>query len=120
MSGLCLVNLCAENRTKALESTVVINALPCIVGRDPECDRLIDDPAASRRHCAFTLRHGRVWVEDLGSRNGTFLNGTRLEGARPVTAGDRLDLGRLPFRVCFPTGTSGGGSGDAFSMYRPR
>ena len=43
MSGLCLVNLCAENRTKALESTVVINALPCIMGRDPECDRLIDD-----------------------------------------------------------------------------
>src|SRR5882762_2247779 len=103
MPGMCLVNLNAENHTKALASTVVINSLPCVVGRDPECDRLINDPAASRRHCAFTLRHGRVWVEDLGSRNGTFLNGARLHGAQPLSPGDRLDLGRLPFRVYFPS-----------------
>jgi pSer/pThr/pTyr-binding forkhead associated (FHA) protein len=102
MSGMCLVNLSAENRPRALASTVVINALPCVVGRDPECDRLIDDPAASRRHCAFTLRQGRIWVEDLGSLNGTFLNGTRLHSAQPLAAGDRLNLGRLPFQVCFP------------------
>ena len=103
MTGMCLVNLDAENHTKALASTVVINKLPCVLGRDPECDRLIDDPAASRRHCAFTLRQGRVWVEDLGSRNGTFLNGTRLSNAQPLKAGDRLALGRQPFRVCFPS-----------------
>ena len=103
MSGMCLVNLNAENHTKALASTVVINELPCVMGRDPACDRLIDDPAASRRHCAFTLRHGRVWVEDLGSCNGTFLNGTRVHGAQPLNAGDRLEVGRLPFRVYFPS-----------------
>ena len=102
MTGMCLVNLCAESRTKALANTVVINALPCVIGRDPECDRFIDDPAASRRHCTFTLRQGRIWVEDLGSLNGTFLNGMRLHSAQPLAAGDRLNLGRLPFRVYFP------------------
>jgi pSer/pThr/pTyr-binding forkhead associated (FHA) protein len=40
-----------------------------------------------------------VWAEDLGSRNGTSVNGERLEGARPLADGDRLDLADCPFRA---------------------
>jgi CheY-like chemotaxis protein len=76
-----------------------INCFPCEVGRSPACGRRLDDPMVSRRHCAFTERDGRVWVEDLGSRNGTRLNGAAVAGARPVEDGDRLDLARLAFRV---------------------
>jgi CheY-like chemotaxis protein len=58
-----------------------------------------------------------VWVEDLGSRNGTRLNGAAVESARPLADGDRLDLARLAFRVRLagtpaqaagPAGTAGG------------
>jgi hypothetical protein len=40
---------------------------------------------------------GRAWVKDLGSRNGTCLNGKPLTKARPLAEGDRLDLAGLPF-----------------------
>jgi CheY-like chemotaxis protein len=53
----------------------------------------------SRRHCALTLREGRVWVEDLRSRNGTRLNGQPLEEALPLDEEDLLELGGLVFRV---------------------
>jgi pSer/pThr/pTyr-binding forkhead associated (FHA) protein len=53
----------------------------------------------SRRHCALSLRDGRVWVEDLGSRNGTRLNGQPLATPRPLEDGDRLEVAHLPFRV---------------------
>ena len=76
-----------------------INCFPCEVGRARACGHRLNDPMVSRRHCAFTERGGRVWVEDLGSRNGTRLNGEPVLGARPVEDGDRLELGRLAFRV---------------------
>jgi pSer/pThr/pTyr-binding forkhead associated (FHA) protein len=104
MPGICLMNVNAPNRAEALVTTIVIDKLPCVLGRGPDCDRHIDKDTASRRHCAFTFRDGRVWVEDLGSRNGTFLNGVRLRRARPLLAGDRLTLGGLHLRVCCPEG----------------
>ena len=107
MSAICLVNLSAESRVAALVRTIVINKLPCVVGRDPDCDRRIENDTASRRHCAFTFREGRVWVKDLGSRNGTFLNGIRLRDARPLCAGDLLDLGGEHLRVYISNSLSG-------------
>jgi pSer/pThr/pTyr-binding forkhead associated (FHA) protein len=111
MSGICLVSLSAESRVEALVRTIVINKLPCVIGRDHDCDRRIENDTTSRRHCAFTFRKGRVWVKDLGSRNGTFVNGMRLRGARPLSAGDLLDLGSEHLRVYIPeqepSGTAG-------------
>jgi CheY-like chemotaxis protein len=72
---------------------------PFVVGRNPDTDHRINDPMISRRHCAFSVRDGQVWVEDLGSRNGTRLNGEPLTEARPLGDGDRLDLYYLPFQV---------------------
>jgi pSer/pThr/pTyr-binding forkhead associated (FHA) protein len=46
----------------------------------------------SRRHCLLSLRGGQVWVEDLGSRNGTRLNDEALVGPRPLASWDRLEL----------------------------
>jgi pSer/pThr/pTyr-binding forkhead associated (FHA) protein len=102
MTGICLVNRGAASRVEALGAAIVINNLPCVVGRDPDCDRRIDNDTVSRWHCAFTFREGRAWVEDLGSLNGTFVNGIRLLSARPLCAEDRLDLGDLHLRVCLP------------------
>jgi hypothetical protein len=78
---------------------LALRAFPCVVGRQPECDHQLDCPIISRRHCAFSVRGGRVWVEDLGSRHGTRLNGQPVEGLRPLHDGDRLDLAYVPFKV---------------------
>jgi CheY-like chemotaxis protein len=81
------------------QAPITITRFPFVVGRHPDCDHRIDDPTISRRHCAFSLRDRRVWVEDLGSRNGTRLNGEPLTEPRPLGDGDRLDLHYLPFEV---------------------
>jgi pSer/pThr/pTyr-binding forkhead associated (FHA) protein len=55
------------------------------------------DKGVSRRHARITLREGQVFVEDLNSMNGTFLNATRLvpELPYPVKDGDQIQLGKL-------------------------
>lgn len=78
---------------------ITIRRFPCVVGRLSECDERLDLPFVSRRHCMFTWRDASAWVEDLGSRNGTFLNGERLQEPQPLHEGDRLDVSYLPFRV---------------------
>ena len=53
----------------------------------------------SARHAALTYR-GRAWyVEDLGSTNGVFVNGTRIEGPTPVAWGDELQVGGVRLRL---------------------
>ena len=78
-------------------AVIAVDQLPCVVGRHPGCDRRVNNPHVSRRHCAFRLRDGRAWVQDLGSSNGTRLNGKPLTKASPLAEGDRLDLADLPF-----------------------
>ena len=81
------------------EYAVVLNRFPCVVGRHSGCDHRLHDPSVSRRHCAFSLRDGRVWVEDLGSLNGTRLNGDPLDAPHPLGDGDHLELADLAFVV---------------------
>ncbi len=80
------------NRWPLLESRIPI-------GRGPENDVVLLDPSLSRRHAVLEYRAGRFWVRDLGSRNGTFLNGRPLPAeGRPLRNGDRLRLGRVELR----------------------
>jgi CheY-like chemotaxis protein len=53
----------------------------------------------SRRHCAISVRDGRVWVEDLGSRNGTRLNGAPVQAPCPLGDGDQLEVAHQCFHV---------------------
>jgi hypothetical protein len=65
-----------------------------VVGRDPEsAGVVIDDPEASRRHASLTPGGSGVAVEDLGSTNGTFVNGQRVEGTVDAGAGDEIQIG---------------------------
>jgi FtsP/CotA-like multicopper oxidase with cupredoxin domain len=66
---------------------------PFEVGRGPELDLVLRDPEASRRHARFETRNGVVYVDDLKSRNGTFLNGRRVGEAIEVREGDAVDVG---------------------------
>jgi len=75
-----------------------------IIGRDPDAAVWIDSAVVSRRHAQLLVRDGRVTVEDLGSRNGTFVNGTRLTGASPLAHGDEIRIGTLRLVVHTSTG----------------
>ncbi len=63
-----------------------------LVGRAPTADVRIDDPAVSRLHARIEMRDDGVYVEDLGSRNGTTVNGVLSEGQR-LAAGDEVGIG---------------------------
>ncbi len=83
----------------SVDPALVIKKFPWVIGRSSACDFQVENPLVSRRHCAFYERGGQLWVQDLGSQNGTRLNGERLTHARPVRDGDQLDLACLPFRI---------------------
>lgn len=68
------------------------------LGRGEGCLLRIEDPSVSRLHVAIEVTD-RVVARDLGSRNGTLLNGERLQGRHELTDGDLLTLGRRSVRV---------------------
>lgn len=69
------------------------------VGRGPLNDLQLDqDDFASGRHALIDPRRDGIWVEDLGSTNGTFVNGVRLTTSRRLAPGDVLRIGETDFR----------------------
>ncbi len=65
-----------------------------VLGRDPACSIMIDDDAyISGRHVRFYDYDGQPMVEDLGSTNGTFHNGSKLTGSKLLHPGDRVQAG---------------------------
>ncbi|MFW5751326.1 MAG: FHA domain-containing protein, partial [Planctomycetota bacterium] len=70
-----------------------------ILGRSRDCALHFDDPRLSRQHARFTLDGERLSVEDLGSSNGTLVNGDRVAGPTVLEPGDMLVIGPLVFHV---------------------
>jgi len=71
------------------------------LGRDLANDIVISDTFASSRHARIEQREGRFWIEDLGSKNGTLLNGARLAPYDPVPVHrcDIISIGQTRFKV---------------------
>jgi hypothetical protein len=64
-----------------------------VVGRSRECDIVLDDTGISRRHARLRPRSAGWTIEDMGSTNGVRLNGEEIHEARPLHAGDRIEIG---------------------------
>jgi pSer/pThr/pTyr-binding forkhead associated (FHA) protein len=77
------------------------------VGRSPYCSIVIDSPTASRHHAALMLNGIELTVTDLGSRNGTNINGTRITTTTALNVGDVLTIGSRELTVL--SSETGGG-----------
>lgn len=69
------------------------------VGRAPGCSIVFDEQYVSQVHARIFTREGSVFTEDLGSTNGTWVNGARAVGQMPVRPGDRIQIGNVVMEV---------------------
>jgi CheY-like chemotaxis protein len=81
---------------------IAITHFPFVIGRHPECDYCIDNSLISRHHCVFFLQGNQVYVQDLGSLNGTKVNVQPLRSPKPIQDGDEICLFFLAYLVHLP------------------
>jgi hypothetical protein len=79
---------------------VPVDSLPVAVGRGGQNEVPLDgDEFASAQHARFESKRDGLWVEDIGSTNGTFVNGARVTTPRRLSKGDIVRVGQTDFRV---------------------
>ena len=89
-------------KSPALEEgeEVPVDSMPVAIGRGGQNEVPLDgDEFASAQHARFEARRDGLWVEDVGSTNGTFVNGARVTTPRRLTKGDVVRVGQTDFRV---------------------
>jgi pSer/pThr/pTyr-binding forkhead associated (FHA) protein len=77
-----------------------------ILGRSSSCDLRLPHASISRRHARLTRRGERLFLEDLGSQNGTFLDDERLAGPHELLVGQRIHIGPAVLRLRVPGGNT--------------
>jgi predicted component of type VI protein secretion system len=85
-----------------LRGQIVLDGEGLVLGRGPACDVQLDDATTSTDHLELTRHGGAVIATDLGSRNGTLLNGRPLDRATRLRHGDTLELGRTRLQLVLP------------------
>ncbi len=70
-----------------------------LIGRGADCNLRLRESAVSRHHCTIRVAGGEATVLDLGSSNGTFVNGQRIRSSSPLRSGDELKVGASAFLV---------------------
>ena len=68
------------------------------VGRDDSNDIVLQDDQASGQHARIAVKDGAFWISDLGSRNGTFVNGVRVDARHKLVSKDLIKIGRTVLR----------------------
>lgn len=98
--GLTRARLLVVSSPELDQGSTIEIAAPTVVGRDAQSGiRLDRDEFASGRHARIEPRPDGAWVDDLGSTNGTFLNGKKLKRARLAKAGDVIKIGATELQV---------------------
>lgn len=70
-----------------------------VLGRSPQADIILEDPYASEFHLRLTAREGRLVLADLGSTNGTYVNGRRVTAPVDLSRGDAIQVGKTVMEV---------------------
>ncbi|MCZ7586729.1 MAG: FHA domain-containing protein [Deltaproteobacteria bacterium] len=76
-----------------------IRKIRTVIGREADCDIVLTDENVSRNHAKVYMVEGRIEIKDLDSRNGTFVNGKRLDGLKRLSPGDDIVIGSNQFRI---------------------
>jgi hypothetical protein len=84
---------------KSAGRAIAVKRSPLLIGRAEECDVRPLSEDVSRRHCAIHVGPADTWAEDLGSRNGTFVNGVRIKEKTKLADGDLVRVGALELKV---------------------
>lgn len=88
----------------ATQEAVGFQGTEMIIGRDPKCDYPLENPMISWHHARLRKTPGGIEIEDLDSRNGTFVNGARVTGKVTLKTGSEIGLGSIRFRLMDETG----------------
>lgn len=94
------------NIERKRESQRYFTQTEIMIGRDTHCDLSVMDEALSAHHARITFHHGQWWLEDLNSRNGTFLNREKLNTPAVIITGDQFKCGNTFFDIRVETDES--------------
>lgn len=72
---------------------------PTVFGRSEDCDVCIEDPSISQRHCAIRLWEETLIVMDMGSTNGTKVNGQKINKVCALKPGDKVHIGNIILEI---------------------
>jgi pSer/pThr/pTyr-binding forkhead associated (FHA) protein len=102
---------------KSAGRSIAIKRNRLLIGRAEECDVRPLSEDVSRRHCEVIVGPAEVWVADLGSRNGTFVNGQRISEKTKVVDGDIVRVGALELKVSCVDPAAKAGTEDDVSRW---
>lgn len=86
-----------------VKSQEVALKLPTVIGRGNEATLKIPLALVSRRHCEIREREGRLYIRDLGSTNGTYVNNYKISAEQPLMPGELVTIGTVTFRAEYQT-----------------
>ena len=86
-------------RIKWVSGRVKLDEGQHVIGRDPNVEIYLDAPKVSRRHARITIAAGRATIEDLGSKNGTFVGDQRVDRSGAIGDGDVITIGSVKLTV---------------------
>jgi pSer/pThr/pTyr-binding forkhead associated (FHA) protein len=102
---------------KSAGRTISIKRNRLLIGRAEECDVRPLSEDVSRRHCEVVVGPSDTWIEDLGSRNGTFVNGVRIAEKTRLSSGDMIRVGSLELQVSCSDPAAKAGTEDDVSRW---
>jgi pSer/pThr/pTyr-binding forkhead associated (FHA) protein len=98
--------------------SIVLSQFPVIVGLDAGADVCLDDSAIGHYQCMIDFGDGELMVWDLGTRAGTFVNGTRVSANTPLLPGDEIAFGKNRFLVQYDDGSAKSSSAAGYDVDR--
>jgi pSer/pThr/pTyr-binding forkhead associated (FHA) protein len=86
--------------------SILVKRFPVLIGQEPGCHLRLTAPLIGDRHCALWTQDGKIYVRDLTSASGTFLNGQKITEDTPISHSDCLRIGPVEFDVRIEGGVS--------------
>src|SRR3954464_14768980 len=86
-------------RGRSASATIRLAGGATPVGRHDDCQLRIKSSQVSRKHCELFEKKGLLLIKDLGSANGTYVNGKRVQGQLVLEPGDELTIGGIKLKV---------------------